>query len=556
LSSALSENSSQLHQTTSDEKPGGEKMPDILKKYWQQVSEFWQSLDKSQKKRLYITSAIVAVAIGVCIFMLARPHRITLVRSDDTRQISQMVNVLNENKIWNTLDETGTGIIINEKDKNKARIALSSNGLPKEGTTFADAISMIGIGTTESDKEQIWRQQKISEIASNIKMLDNIYDATVNLAVPERSVFLIDNEDAPEPQAIVTVKSKTKLTPEQVRGIELIVARSVENLDVDNISIVDGNTGLPLNDDSRDDLIGAAATQEELRIAREKEIRRKVLEQLGNSSDAFDSITVTANVILDFDKEASTIKSVTNPAGMTGGALISGERTSETVNNGSAAGAAGLDSNPGTSYETGDNNNSNYVKNSEIYNYAYDEKLVNQEKATGKFIPEKSGLAISLWYGNKVKDDSKLTEDFMEGIRESASMATGIPVENISINKLKLAPKEAETTTPMEKIKEILSDYGLFLILLILTISLVIISLPKRRNETPLEEALVLETGDEQLIDTQEIYTPITGMSEPLPELDLEGHSEVKKQIDRFIKQKPEEVAQLLRNWLTNNRDN
>ena len=40
-----------------------------------------------------------------------------------------------------------------------------------------------------------------------------------------------------------------------------------------------------------------------------------------------------------------------------------------------------------------------------------------------------------------------------------------------------------------------------------------------------------------------------------LPEIEIEEKSEVKKQIDKFVKKKPEAVAQLLRNWLADEWD-
>ena len=43
--------------------------------------------------------------------------------------------------------------------------------------------------------------------------------------------------------------------------------------------------------------------------------------------------------------------------------------------------------------------------------------------------------------------------------------------------------------------------------------------------------------------------------SDPIPEIELEERSEIKKQIDKFVKQKPDSVAQLLRNWLSDEWD-
>lgn len=529
-------------------------MPEVLTRLWKQAGEFWQSLEKSQKTRLYITSAIVAVAMGICIFLLSKPNLITLIKSEDQKQISDMSTVLTDNKIWNTLDDSGNGIVINSKDKSKARIALSSKGLPKAGTTFADAISMIGISTTESDKQHIWRQQQIAEIARNIKELNNIEDATVNLAIPERSIFMVDGQDPPKPQAIVTVKSNQPLSSEQVHGIVLILTGSVENLDPKDVSVVDGNTGIPLNDNNTDTAVSTANNQEELRLAREKDIRNKVLSHFGlGASDSFDSLTVTPNVVLDFDKQNTQTKSLGIPKGMTDGALISNEFKNETVKNGTPSGQPGLPSNPGNanapSYQTGTGGNSDYTDKEGKNNYNYDETISNSEKATGKMLPAESSMAISLWYGKNVKDDSKLTDAFINQIKLGANTATGIPVSNITVNKLKFAPEEVVKRTTSDIIRQLVSDYGFFILMLFLIIGMLIMAVPRKKPAAlpGTMEALAASAGGPKYI--------VPEQGEPLPEIELEEKSEIKKQIDKFVKQKPDAVAQLLRNWLSDEWD-
>lgn len=183
-------------------------MPEFIKKYLDQFREFWGSLDKSQKTRLYITSAVVVVAVTISIIILTRPQRIVLFTSTDRKQIGEMINILNENGIWNEAGNDGTSIIIDKKDNNRAQILLAQSGYPKEGFTFADAISSIGLTTTQKDREQIWKHQKISDLEAKLEMLDNIEEAAVTLAVPERSIFLNASNEQPRPTAYVMVRPR------------------------------------------------------------------------------------------------------------------------------------------------------------------------------------------------------------------------------------------------------------------------------------------------------------------------------------------------------------
>ena len=524
-------------------------MPEFITRYWNQLVEFWKSLEKSQKTRLYITSAIVVVAIGVSIFMLGRPNRITLFSNEDQKQVGEMVTILNDNKIWNSAENNGTSIIIDAKNNNKAQILLAQQGYPKNGMTFQDAISMIGISTTESDKNHIWKEQQVSDLAAKIKMLDNIEDATVSLATPESSIFVTEGQELPKSTAYVMVKPKQQLTPKQVEGIVMLVSRSVEKLDPKYVTVVDGNGNI-LNTDSTDDTINTASSQEEMRLKREKELEQKVLNYFSvGQFDNFDTLRVVANVILDFDKNKASIKSIANPQGMDGGAVISSKTSDETVKNGTASGEPGQVANPGNantpSYVTGDTGNSDYTNKQAETNYGYDETLTEQEKATGKLIPAESGLAISLWYGKKVTDETKISDEFINQVKQAASTATGIPEKNISVNKLKMAQPEVIKKTLNEIVRQMITDYGFFALMLFLIVGMLIMAMPRRKKELQPDSALGMAAS----AGGPKFIVPEPG--EPLPEIELEERSEIKKQIDKFVKQKPDAVAQLLRNWLS-----
>ncbi len=525
-------------------------MPDFIKKFLDQLKEFWGSLEKSQKTRLYITSAVVIIAIGISIFMLTRPKRIVLFSNSDQKQIGEMSAILNDNGIWNSAENNGTSLMIDSKNNNKAQILLAQAGYPKEGFTFEDAISKIGITTTESDKKVIWKRQQISDLEAKIEMLDNIDEAVVTLATPDSSIFRIEGQEQPRPTAYVMIRPNQKMTAAQVEGIVMLVSRSVEKLDPKDVTVADNNSNI-LNANTGDDSINAVNSQEELRQKREAELEQKVLNYFSvGQFDNFDTLRVVANVTLDFDKDKAQIKSITNPQGMDGGAVISSKISEEKVKNGSASGEPGLQTNPGEanapSYQIGNEANSDYSNKQEETNFGYDETLREREKATGKLIPEESGIAISLWYGKKVADDSKLGDEFINEIKVAASTATGVPVNNISVNKLKLAqPEEVEITTS-ERIRQLISDYGFFVLMLLLIIGMLIVGLPRKKVPQQDELQPAMAGGPKFVVPEHE---------DPLPDIELEERSEIKKQIDKFVKQKPDAVAQLLRNWLSDEWD-
>lgn len=529
-------------------------MPEFISRFLRQISDFWKNMDKQQKTRLYITSAIVIVAITAGAILLTKPNHITLLNNADIKQIGEMSDILNENNIWNSVENNGTTIQINSKDNNKAQVVLAQKGYPKGGMTFEDAISMIGISTTESDKKHIWKEQQISDIEAKLLLLDNIESARVSLALPEKSIFTTGNEEKPRPTANVVVKLKQPLTQNQVQGIVAIVSKSVEGLDPKDISVVDTNANI-LNANLEDDSMVLASSQEAMRSKKEKDFENKVREYFNvGQFDNFDTFRVVANVVLDFDKQKSQSKILGIPEGLDGGAVKESDTLKENAQNGTASGVPGTDTNPGganaPAYQIGSSDNGSYTKSQESRKYEYNETMTESEKATGKLIPDQSSMAISLWYGMKVKTDEGLTDEFINQVKQAASTATGIPVNNISVNKYKLAQPEVVKKPLNDQIKQYLTDYGFFLIMLILIISLMMAVRPKKRavsEEVPEFAAAAAATGGPRFL--------VPEPAEQIPEIDLEERSEIKKQIEKFVKQKPDAVAQLLRNWLSDEWD-
>ena len=150
-------------------------------------------------------------------------------------------------------------------------------------------------------------------------------------------------------------------------------------------------------------------------------------------------------------------------------------------------------------------------------------------------------------YGSRVADDSKLTDEVMSQVKELASKATGIPIANLAVTKFKVVPTVEETPTMNETVQSLLSTYGLPALLLLMLIILVIVALPRKAKKEQLLEPVL--AGTEDMIAASKYNFDLK--QEHVPEIDTEERSEVKKQLEKFVKQKPDAVAQLLRNWLT-----
>lgn len=535
-------------------------MPEFLKKILAEIIEIWNKMATENRRRLYLISAVLVVSIAAFIILLTRSSMVPLLTDIDSEERGNIVAVLKNAGINPKLEENGKTILVDKRQLDSAQVALSVEGYPKSGMTFSDAFNMIKINNTESDKSKLWEEQEKQSIRRKIKMLKNVREAEVELTLPEPDVFLTEEQKS-EPKGWVMVETADRLSQKQVRGIANLVAAAVKDMSPDDVYIVDSN-GNPLSKDISDPITEKASSQEEARQLKTTELKNKVYNFFARGSDSFDSISVEVNPVLDFNTQTTQVKKLSKPEGMDTGALTDSQTKTERIKeNQNPKGAAGTASNPGTgtiTYQTGDNNGSDYSNNEDSSHYEYNQEVTNGEKAIGVLLPEQSSMGIALWYGRNVTDETKLSDAFIKQVKDDASKMTGIPVSNISVSKYKLLPKQIPSVNTLELLRQLFNDYGFYALMLVLIISLLFIAMPRKKQyvKTPVlaeaETAAATATGFVTPETAAARYAAIMNeKGEILPEIDLEERSEVKKQIEKFVKQRPDAVAQLLRNWLS-----
>jgi len=486
--------------------------------------------------------------------MLTKTEYVPLISTSDVKEIGEMTKILDSKNIAYKVSDDRKSITVDKNENDKAQAALVQEGYPKSsGMTFDDAFNKIKINSTESDKKKLWDEYMAKNLGAKLKMLENVEDADVTLVMPEQSIFLTGNQPS-KATASVVVKTKSTLTAKQVDGIVKMVSSSVQNLDPKNVTVVDTNGNVLTSDSSTAD--NGTSYQYEMTMKKKNELEKNVKDMFNGRFSSFDGIRVAVNPVLDFNKQKTTSNEIFIPEGMTSGAVISRKDSKETLTNGNAAAAPGTPTNPGTgtvpSYQTGNGTNSNYDKSDLTENYDYTKRQTDVEKSLGDMLPEKSTGAITLLYGDKVKDSAGLTPEFLQQIKDIASSATGIPASNFSVSTLQVSPETVTPPTINENVSEFIQKYGLFGLLMLLTIGIIIALIPRKKRvivQQPALAEVAATAGGTQFAFRKE---------EPdieLPELQLDESSEVKKQIDKFVKQNPDAVAQLLRNWLADDWD-
>jgi len=136
------------------------------------------------------------------------------------------------------------GTILVPADKvHEARLKLASQGLPKGSIVGFELLESQKFGLTQFQEQLNYQRGLEGELARSIQTLAPVAAARVHLALPKASGFLRDKEP-PTASVLLQLHPGQTLDRAQVAGIVHLVASSVPELNVKNVSVVDQHGSL------------------------------------------------------------------------------------------------------------------------------------------------------------------------------------------------------------------------------------------------------------------------------------------------------------------------
>ncbi len=523
-------------------------MPEGLVNLWNKLKDYWRELERSQKTRIYITAGVIAASVIFTLILSLRVTYVPLLESSNDYDIKSIVEYLDTNGIH--YKKAANQILVDSRKKTDIEFDLASQaGLISPDVIFDQSWSKLSLTTTEEDKAKLWRQFEQTNLVYKLKKFENVLDASVQYTKPEKTYWASRSNGTEQGSAFVSLKTKGTLTPEQVEAAARVVAASI-GIPKDNIILVDEFLN-PLNNTQSNSSIGVAGTQEEMRRNREMEMEQKLYKhfRIGMAQNAnFDTMSVTVSAKLDFDILNSKEVQFTAPDSDGEGFVKTRETLEEKLESKEGGESPGLDSNPGVaSYQFDTSGASIYEKEQNIEERLFNEKEIESQKALGKLISDESTATITLWYGHQVDNADALTTEYIDQIRQDAGNAMGLPTRNISVSIQKLAPQVVPEVKFTDSLSRFLEQFGLYILMLVLLGVMALLLVPGKKKE---EEEFMPETA----VEGPQFVVPEKHKL-GLPNIELGESNELKEQIEKFVASKPDAVAQLLRNWLTEEWD-
>jgi len=212
-----------------------------LKQLGTQLANIWKQLGVNQ--RVIVAAGGVGVfasLLGLALWS-SKPSYSLLYGNLGLKEMDTLRNALEAQSIPHRIGNNGQSIMVPSAQVHEARIFLAGKGLPnstdKVGLEIFDRPSF-GLSNLQQRVNHIRALQ--GELSNTIGKMTGVEAADVMINMPENRLFEDDLSQASASVFLQTVGT-SEINKHQVRAIQLLVARAVEGLIPDRVSVT--NTG-------------------------------------------------------------------------------------------------------------------------------------------------------------------------------------------------------------------------------------------------------------------------------------------------------------------------
>lgn len=529
-------------------------MPEFLANFSTQITEYWGRFTRRQKIQIIAIFSGALIALVVLTLILSRPTYALYQEDISPTEMNTIVTLLTDNNIRHQVGEDATSIYVEIGRFTDVRLLLAGQGiLSGEGFTYADAFN--SSFTTTSEERDIKAQLAFeNEVNERLELLDTVETARIKFVIPDDRIYVFEDEKEASASLMLTLKGE--MSNEQADDIANYIQGLVPNLSLSNIKIMNAGTmKLLYNGTANTNVIGGVNSYMEVQNLYEDKYEMN-LQALLLSSTEFHDATVLANLVFDFDEVSTESEAYSVPIGADGPLATDVYIYSSTGSSTDGAGVPGTDSNDATTYVVDNAGGSDSTVDITDTTSVVDRTVTRTLKAKGTVKHDDSSLAVVLnkylyFYEDALEADGTLAGTTWEQYKRDNNTITSIAVDQSITDFISSASKINDVSVlayqvPIFVSKEApINEVADYIPVIIIVLMIAMLGYAVYRGTEPVEV-----TEIEPELSVEEMLASSQREYDELESIEMNDKSEARKQIEKFVDENPEAVAQLLRNWL------
>jgi len=530
-------------------------MRESADKMWAQIKEWFAAMPRGRKIQLAILSVVVVALAIFVVSMLTRTNWVRVPIADQATA-PQVYAALQEMGIPTNV--RGNIIEVPEERLGDAQMRLREQGLLGVSDFDLGIMSEAsGFGVTDNHARRLYDAQTAENIRTQLLQSPRIQNALVIVNSGETSPFRIQtNARQATATVMLTLIGGERLSRGEVTAIGEIIRGAVPGIEYNNISITDNELNFYSLGEVGDDLEELIGQRNALKNRLIEQLQRQVMEMLAPVYGA-QNVQVQPHVKLNFDVIVTERVEFEPPvAGELEGIVRSMEEIYEHSRRwGDAEGIPGTDSNNmGTvEYPWGPLNEDDYYRRSVLSrNYEINETRVRIEHEQGDI----EELSIAVLINSEIEG---VEQEYTEEVTDLVARAIGVAPALISVQHIPFAfidttladmYAEWEAQETAMRNRALLETILMYVVIVLLGVMVMLLvrTIFKAVKPPPEPEPVLVAAGPEgiDLLADEDISEDME-----YDDVDLTTKSPGLEQIERFIDKDSASVAQLLRNWLS-----
>ncbi|QQE81245.1 flagellar M-ring protein FliF [Alicyclobacillus sp. SO9] len=494
------------------------------------MAPFLNRFSAKQKRNIAITFVAGIACLVAILWILLRPHYVTIMSGLSNKSLGQVQTKLEALKIPNEIN--GSSVLVPKSQANTARVQLATAGLPQSGYIGYSSIQS-KFGMTQ-DQFNIQVLNLLQEsLGQTIQSINGINGAQVHIVMPQKQLFVSQNTSTAEASVFVQLSPGTELSSAQVAGIQQLVAHSVKGLTTQSVSVVDQNGVTLSNSGGVGNVSGASTGEMGIRSKLEQQLQQQLQSELTTIVGSGNAVvSVHANV--SFNQVKSTSKQYQPAPGQKTGLVASQQTTSSssksTNQSGGAAGQSSSNPNLPTYGTSGNGSNgAQSTKRGSTINYDNNVKKTTTVQDPMQIQGYNVGVVLNA-------SDKQITTQEIAQIKQfvSTTVAGKGAVNSVFVSKMPFHPSTATSS---------LGNGGQSKTLLwaaigggVLLVGAGVLLYRRRKNKEEVNETIAPQA--------------LQDLEEQLEQAGVSPDEQMKRQLAKLAKQKPDEFANLVRTWL------
>lgn len=208
----------------------------------QRLSSLSQMRGNPRAPLIVAVAVLIAVVTALVLWSRTPDYRVLYSNLSD-QDGGGIIAALQQANVPYKFSEGGSAILVPSDQVNETRLKLASLGLPKSGSVGMELMDNEKFGISQFAEQVNYQRALEGELERTIQSISVVRQARVHLAIPKPSVFVRERE-APTASVLVNLYPGRMLDEGQVSAITHMVASSVSDLPVKNVTIVDQDGNL------------------------------------------------------------------------------------------------------------------------------------------------------------------------------------------------------------------------------------------------------------------------------------------------------------------------